>query len=320
MWELCERLDARWGHRLGLRAPGQASSCIRLCLRCLLLHSRSHLFWRDRKRGGGWERVGGQSWFMPPLLPFPVLIYENKIPVNSSSINTRQLWGQAFSYTAQCKRLALVHAALVMCFGPQCRSRAERKEGPERRLAKRPWQQTHFISPHRLILFPSPNKSTGGNQEHRADSPAIINASSFLNTCQCFSFFSALLFFFHLCPIQLWTETHPLRPHPLCFSLGNRKKEEKVKTYVKARGENKPQHRSFFFLWRGNLGEVFWEEIEAKKRSYFFNTHVQYKCIANIPDICGCGVNKGTIFHCLWQCPRVAEFREDVGLKVQQSL
>lgn len=195
------------------------------------------------------EKRGGKSWFMPPLLPFPVLIYENKIPVNSSSINRRQLWGRAFSYTAQCKWLALVHA-LVMCFGLQCRSQAERKRGSERRLAKRPWQQTHFISPHRLIRFPSPNKSTGGNQEHHADSPAIINASSLLNTCQCFSFFS-VLHFFHPCPIQLWTETHPLRPHPLCFSLRNRKKEEKVKTYVKARGKNKPQHRSFFFYEGG---------------------------------------------------------------------
>ena len=42
---------------------------------------------------------------MPPLLPFPVLIYENKIPVNSCHINTEQFWGQAFTYTAQFHRL-----------------------------------------------------------------------------------------------------------------------------------------------------------------------------------------------------------------------
>lgn len=50
---------------------------------------------------------------MPPLLPFPVLIYENKIPVNSCSINTKQLWGQAFTYTAQFNWLATVHAQIV---------------------------------------------------------------------------------------------------------------------------------------------------------------------------------------------------------------
>lgn len=56
---------------------------------------------------------------MPLLLPFPVLIYENKIPVNSCSINTKQLWGQAFTYTAQfnwpahspCIDIALLAAA-----------------------------------------------------------------------------------------------------------------------------------------------------------------------------------------------------------------
>lgn len=50
---------------------------------------------------------------MPPLLPFPVLMYENKIPVNSCSINTKQLWGQAFTYTAQFNWLATVHAQIV---------------------------------------------------------------------------------------------------------------------------------------------------------------------------------------------------------------
>lgn len=41
----------------------------------------------------------------------------------------------------------------------------------------------------------------------------------------------------------------------------------------------------------------------------------------NIPDTCNrCGVNKGTIFHCLWQCPRVGEFWEEVRLNVQDIL
>lgn len=242
-------LDARWGHRLGLRAPGQTSSYIRLCLRCLLLHSCSHLFWRDRKGGGK------KSWFMPPLLPFPVLIYENKIPVNSSSINTRQLWGQAFSYTAQCKRLALVHA-LVMCFGLQCRSQAEWKRASERRLAKRPWQQTHFISPRRLILFPSPNKSTAGNQEHHADSLAIINASSFLNTCQCFSFFSVLLFFFICVLFNFEPKLTPLGLTLCVIHWETGKRRRKWRHTWRQEGKINLRTEASF-LWRGNLGEVF---------------------------------------------------------------
>lgn len=149
-------LGAWWGHRLGLRAPGQASFYIRLCLRCLLLHSCSHLFWRNRKGG---EKT---SWFMPPLLPFPVLIYENKIPVNSSGISTRQLWGQAFSYTAQCKRLAVLHA-LVMCFGLQCRSQTFAVEGwvSERGLSAGSQsdldsRHTSYLPAASFFFFPAP--------------------------------------------------------------------------------------------------------------------------------------------------------------------
>lgn len=60
---------------------------------------------------------------MPPPLPFPVLICENKIPANSCSINTKHLWGQAFTYTAQFLRAgcgpgadnALLAAAWLQC-------------------------------------------------------------------------------------------------------------------------------------------------------------------------------------------------------------
>ncbi len=53
---------------------------------------------------------------MPPLLPFPVLIYENKIPVNSCSINTKHLWGQAFTYTAQFNWPATVQLAATSLY------------------------------------------------------------------------------------------------------------------------------------------------------------------------------------------------------------
>lgn len=52
---------------------------------------------------------------MPPLLPFPVLIYENKIPVNSCRTNTKQLWGQAFTCTAQFNQSAT--CTDIMLFG-----------------------------------------------------------------------------------------------------------------------------------------------------------------------------------------------------------
>lgn len=42
---------------------------------------------------------------------------------------------------------------------------------------------------------------------------------------------------------------------------------------------------------------------------------------ANIPDTCTrCGEEKGTLFHCLWLCPRIKEFWEEVRVTVQNIL
>lgn len=45
------------------------------------------------------------------------------------------------------------------------------------------------------------------------------------------------------------------------------------------------------------------------------------KMNTNIPDICTrCGEEKGTLFHCLWLCPRIKEFWEEVRVTVQNIL
>ena len=41
----------------------------------------------------------------------------------------------------------------------------------------------------------------------------------------------------------------------------------------------------------------------------------------NIPDLCTrCGEDRGTLFHCLWSCPRLEEFWREVGCEIQKIL
>ena len=42
---------------------------------------------------------------------------------------------------------------------------------------------------------------------------------------------------------------------------------------------------------------------------------------ADLPDTCyRCGKDKGTLFHCLWTCPKVKEFWEEVKGELQKIL
>lgn len=103
-------------------------------------------------------------------------------------------------------------------------------------------------TPYLLLcfLFFSYTKSTTSVQEQQVNLTVIINAPHFEYLPV---FFSGALFNFEL---KLTS-----RPHPLCFSLGNRKKEEKVKTYVdvKARLEH------FCFMLR------MWKIFKFKNRA-----------------------------------------------------
>lgn len=109
MWELCEHTmlgeGTEWDY-----VPRVRPHLISVLPEMFIITLLQPLILEESKR-----RAKKKSWFMLPLLPFPVLIYENKIPANSSGINTRQLWGQTFSYTAQCKRLAVVHTMVMGC-------------------------------------------------------------------------------------------------------------------------------------------------------------------------------------------------------------
>ena len=41
----------------------------------------------------------------------------------------------------------------------------------------------------------------------------------------------------------------------------------------------------------------------------------------NIPDVCTrCGEAKGTLFHCLWSCPRLKEFWGEVGQEIRKII
>ena len=40
-----------------------------------------------------------------------------------------------------------------------------------------------------------------------------------------------------------------------------------------------------------------------------------------IPDLCNrCGEDKGTLFHCIWSCPKIKEFWEEVRVIIQEIL
>lgn len=173
-------------------------------------------------------------WFMPPLLPFPVLICENKIPVNSRSIKSKQLWGQAFTCTA-------------LLEGPQCMhgyaaplGSSSPAEESEHKLANWPWQQTHFIS---LCAFIFPVRSKSQSQSRAPSQLSLLsqNAPNLLNTCQLFFFVSLSLspFFLPLLsqwrPFQPWTETH-LQCSPSVLFTG---KQEKGGESEDGRGRNK---------------------------------------------------------------------------------
>lgn len=149
---------------------------------------------------------------MPPLLPFPVLIYENKIPVNSCSINTKQLWGQAFTYTAQFNlstQSGLLQLNCMASLSP-------------RKLCKAVW--THIykltLTADTLHIFLclkkfSFTKSTATVQEHQVNLNVIINAPNWT--------VEHLPEFFQWRPFQLWTETH-LQTSPSVFFTGKQEK------------------------------------------------------------------------------------------------
>lgn len=161
---------------------------------------------------------------MPPLLPFPVLIYENKIPVNSCSINTKQLWGQAFTYTAQ--TLARRRASTdVVLFGATsrhgfCYCRVNRLKDCTQ-IYKVTLTADTLRSSLRLFSVTLNLSSQCTAAPSQLD--CYRKCTTFVEYLP--AFFSGALFNFDL---KLTS-----RPHPLCFSLGNRKKDEKVKAYVK---------------------------------------------------------------------------------------
>lgn len=122
-----------------------------------------------------WRRKKKKSLiYASAVTLFPVLICENKIPANSCSINTKHLWGQAFTYTAQFLQAgcgpgtdnALLAAAWLHC---------DREGWAEEPSADK---LTLTADTLHICLPPVPRKESTAEIRSRVDSAVIINAKT----------------------------------------------------------------------------------------------------------------------------------------------
>lgn len=133
-----------------------------------------------------------------------------------------------------------------MRFQAAALTRSRDREG----RAEEPSADEATLTADTLRICPPPvlRKKESGNQERsRLGSYPKCKKKTLLNTCQITPPTTTL---FNFEP-QLTS-----RPHPPCFSVGNRKKEEKVKKYADAKKEKKKSWWNIFkrgFWWSVSL-------------------------------------------------------------------